>query len=216
MLLRQLYMAHYETRRFRRALETARQALELRVMSDVLHQDAARAAQALGLVDDALGHLRLASRCGPASRRAFHLWTLGSVLFLAGRYREAIGALERAARWGTTDKPLYHAQVALVRLTKGEKVPKLSGIYRRLSEAACGHGYGRFVLGHLAFYLKREEQAKSHLQAFVERTTAGRPALVLSLAGEIELAKRTLALMEGEVAPSLSVLSALYGMKRSR
>src|SRR5262245_11068054 len=46
MLLRQLYLSHYELKRFRKAHEIALQALELDVLSDVIHQDAARASLA--------------------------------------------------------------------------------------------------------------------------------------------------------------------------
>src|SRR5262249_46642599 len=76
MLLRQLYLAYYEERRFAKALAVSEQNVELAVLPDVAHQDAARAAQALGDVDTAAGHLRLAARTGPPKRRAFHLWTL--------------------------------------------------------------------------------------------------------------------------------------------
>ncbi|MDP9034804.1 MAG: tetratricopeptide repeat protein, partial [Myxococcota bacterium] len=69
MLLRQLYLAHYELRRFERAQQIAIQALEVGVLVDVLHQDVARASLARGDVDRAVTHLRLASRRGPASRR---------------------------------------------------------------------------------------------------------------------------------------------------
>src|SRR5262245_20539904 len=44
LLLRQLSIAYFESRRFRKAYEVALQALELRVLVDVVHQDAARAA----------------------------------------------------------------------------------------------------------------------------------------------------------------------------
>jgi len=79
MLLRQLYLAHFEQRQFKAALEVAEQAAELDVLPDVVQQDLARALVALGDVDRAVSHLRLAARVGPASRRAFHWWTLGSI-----------------------------------------------------------------------------------------------------------------------------------------
>src|SRR5579859_4092704 len=151
MLLRQLYLSHFEARRFDAARDVAAQALQLDVMGDVLHQDAARAALAAGEVDEALSHLRRAARRGPASRRPFHHWTLGSTLFLLHRYAEAIAALERAVRWGTRDKPLYRAHLALVRLASGEQVPALQAVIDELAAAPCGQGYGRFVLGHLAY-----------------------------------------------------------------
>jgi tetratricopeptide (TPR) repeat protein len=195
MLLRQLYMAYYEAKKFRKAYEVSAQILALHVLVDIAHQDAARACQALGKMDEAIGHLRLAARRGPVVRRAFHLWTLGSTLFLVERYREAAGCLERAAQWGTTDKALYTAHATLARLARGETVSNARVIFRRLSQSASGEGYGRFVLGMLAFHMKRWAQARTLLELFVERTVAGRPALGLSLAGEIALARSTLARM---------------------
>jgi len=85
MLLRQLYLAHFEARRFADALDVAGQLIRLQVLTDVAHQDAARACQALGDFHRATGHLRLAARSSPASSRAFHLWTLGGVLYLRKR-----------------------------------------------------------------------------------------------------------------------------------
>ena len=193
MLMRQLYLAHYEERRFDKALAVAQQNIELCVLPDVAHQDAARAAQALGDVDAAAGHLRLAARVGPAKRRAFHWWTLGSVYFLAGRHHDAVSALTRAARWGTTDKPLYQGHLALARCAGGEQVPDLPDLIARLAAVPAGQGYGRFVLGHLAHHDQRWDEAKRYLEAFVARSEGGRAALALALAGEIALAKRTLA-----------------------
>ena len=54
MLLRQLYLSHFEARRFRQAHEIALQAITLNVLADVLHQDAARAALARGDLDVAI------------------------------------------------------------------------------------------------------------------------------------------------------------------
>jgi tetratricopeptide (TPR) repeat protein len=195
MLLRQLYMAHFESRRFKKAHEVALQTIELRVLVDVAHQDAARAALALGLVDDAVGHLRLAARRSPATRRAFHLWTLGSVLLVAGRPLEAASCLDRAARWGTTEKPLYQAQAALARLRAGQNVGEASTLYRALLEVPAGQGYGRFVLGQLAFELRAWPEARKHLEAFVKRTREGRAGLATSLSGELSLAEATLVRM---------------------
>ena len=195
MLLRQLYLAHYEARRFSAALEVARQALELDVLPDVLHQDAARAAFALGDTDAAVAHLRTAARRGPVSRRPFHLWTLGSTLFLAHRYAEALSALERAVRWGTRDTPLYRAHLALVKLALGERVPDLQATIDELATAPCGQGYGRFVLGHLAYAAGVWPAAQRYLEAFVRRTDAARPSLALALDAELKMARATLAKM---------------------
>lgn len=196
MLLRQLYLALFEDERFDEALEVAKQALELDVLADVLCQDAARAAVAAGQLDEALVHLRSAARRGPASRRPFHQWTLGSLLFLVQRYPEAISAFERAARWGTTDKPLFRAHLALAKLAAGEPTPRLQETLNDLAEAPCGQGYGRFVLGHLAYAAGEWAAAKKYLESFVKRSEGSRPSLAIALRGELSMAKATLAKMQ--------------------
>ena len=62
-------------------------------MPDVARQDAARACLGLGEREKAIEHLRIGSRVSPPARRAFHLWTLGSVLYPEGRHTDACGAL---------------------------------------------------------------------------------------------------------------------------
>lgn len=193
MLLRQLYLAHYEERRFAKAIEVSEQLVTLGVLPDVAHQDAARAKQAAGDVDGAAGHLRLAARIGPASRRAFHWWTLGSVYYLARRYEEAIGALTRATRWATTGRPLYQGHLAMARCESGQQVPELEELIARLAEAPAGQGYGRFVLGQMAFHAERWDEARRHLEAFVRRTLSGRAAMAIALDGEVARARETLA-----------------------
>ncbi|MBX3208567.1 MAG: tetratricopeptide repeat protein [Labilithrix sp.] len=195
MLLRQLYLSLFEGRRFQQAHTVALQALELDVLADVLNQDAARAALASGDLEGALAHLRAAARRGPASRRPFHLWTLGGALFLAQRYAESAAALSRAARWGTKDKPLYRAHLALARMAAGEEVDDLQETITQLAEAPCGQGYGRFVLGHLAYAAGEWTAAKRYLEAFLRRTTASRPALGIALEGEVRMTRATLAKM---------------------
>lgn len=194
LLLRQLYMAYYETLRFQQAVQVAEQAIGLGVLTDVAHQDAARAKQALADIEGAAGHLRLAARTGPPSRKAFHYWTLGSLYFLAGHFEQAIAALERAARWGTGDKALYQGHLAIVRCASGNAPPtsELEQLIDRLSRARAAQGYGRFILGHLAYYAGHHREAQAHLQAFMRRGMTGRPALALSLSGEIAMAKAIL------------------------
>jgi tetratricopeptide (TPR) repeat protein len=191
MLLRQLYLSHMEGRRFEQALAVAEQMVLLDVMPDVARQDVARAHLGLGRREAAIAELRIASRVSPPSRRAFHLWTMGSLLYLMGRARQAIGAFSRAARWGTTDKPLYQAQLALARLACGEAVDDdLLELRERLADAACGQGYGQFVLGELSYAVGDHVAAKSYFQGFVKRSTAGRVALAVALAGEIARARQ--------------------------
>jgi tetratricopeptide (TPR) repeat protein len=201
MLLRQLYLSHFEQRGFKRALEVAEQSIELGVLPDVLHQDAARAAAALGDVEVAARHLRLAARLGPPSRRAFHWWTLGSLYFLASRHGEAIGAFERAARWGTRDKPLYHGHLAITRAAAGEPVEDLDEVIERLASVPAGQGYGRFVLGLLAFHARRFEDARDYLETFVARMTRGRPATTIALDAELERARQVLATLSRRRRP---------------
>jgi tetratricopeptide (TPR) repeat protein len=195
MLLRQLYLAHFEQEQFGKALEIAEQMLGIGMLPDVCHQDLARVLVVLGDIDAASDHLRLAARTAPARRRSFHLWTLGSVLFLAGRLVEAEGAMRRAVRWGTTDRPLHMAHLALLRLEQGELVPRLDEIVEQLEEAPCGQGYGRFVLGMLCLHAGRPGDAERHLHSFVKRTRAARKALELSLAGELAIADERLRAM---------------------
>lgn len=192
MLLRQLSLAHYEQGRFTRAREVAEQAIDVGVLRDVLGQDAARAALAEGELDRAVTHLRLAARRCPASRRPFHLWTLGSVLFLAQRYAEAIAALERSVHWSTLDRPLYKAHLALARIAAGEPVRDLQATIEGLAGAPCGQGYGRFVLGHLAYAAGEKAVARRVLEAFVRRVESGGAVQAMALAGELAMARSTL------------------------
>jgi tetratricopeptide (TPR) repeat protein len=195
MLLRQLYLSRFEARRFAEAREVALQAAQLAVMEDVMLQDAARACLAGGEMDAAITHLRAAARRSPASRRPFHLWTLGSTLFLAHRYPEAIAALNRAVRWGTHDKPLYRAHLALARIAGGEPVEDLQETIDDLARAPCGQGYGRFVLGHLAYASGEWDAARRYLGAFVKRADGGRPAMAVALEPELRMARATLGKM---------------------
>ncbi|MEM6786317.1 MAG: tetratricopeptide repeat protein [Myxococcota bacterium] len=196
MLLRQCYVASFERGEFERAASFGEQALRFDVLVDVIHQDVARACQARGDIDGAVTHLRAAARRAPASRRAFHHWTLGSVLFLAGRHEDAIASLQRAARWGTADKPLYQGHLALAKCGAGYRVRDLGGLIDRLASCPAGQGYGRFVLGQLAYQHRRWDDAREHLQSFVARTRAGQPAMKVAMAGELAMAEATLAALE--------------------
>ncbi len=198
MLLRQLYLAYFEEERFERAAAVSEQAIALGVLPDVVHQDAARAKQAAGDIEGAITHLRLAARHGPPSRRAFHWWSLGSLYYLVGRHEEAVGALGRAARWGTTDKPLYQGHLALAQIALGQPVEDLGELIDRLASVPSGNGYGRFVLGQLAFHARRWDDARLWLGAFVLRSTSGRPAMAIALRGEVEAARQML----GRIDPS--------------
>ena len=204
MLLRQLYLSHMEGRSFQEALGVAEQMVSLGVMPDVARQDAARACLGLGLVERAVAELRLASRASPPSRRAFHLWTLGSVLHWSGRTAEAVGVLQRAVRWGTTDRPLYQAQLAIARLAAGEEVTDLEEVRERLRDAPSSRGYGEFLLGELSFTLGDHEAALGYLRAFLRRVTRGRVALSVGLGAEISRARALVGWLEQGRSPSSS------------
>lgn len=196
MLLRQLYLALFEQRQLEAAREIAEQMIPIGVLPDVSHHDLARVLSALDDVDGAAGQLRLAARTAPASRRAFHLWTLGSVLYMARKYEGARSALLRAIRWSTSDRPLYEGHLALVSLAQHAKAEDLAGVISRLQEAPCGQGYGRFVLGMLCWHAQRPQDAQRYLRAFVSRTRAGRPALRIALEQELALAEKRLQELE--------------------
>ncbi len=195
LLLRQLYLAFYASGHYRPAYDIALQAVGLGVLEDVIQQDCARAIHAAGDVDAAAGHLRLAARKAPPSRRAFHWWTLGSLFFLVGRHPDAIAAFARAARWGTRDKPLYQGHLALAKQAAGLPVRGLAQLMARLDACPAGQGYGRFVLGHLAHRLERWEEARAYLASFVDRTARGHAAMATALQGEVAMARATLASM---------------------
>jgi len=192
LLLRQLYLSHYTQREFKLAYGVAVQAAELGVLPDVVHQDCARAKQAMGDLDGAIVHLRLAARLGPASRRAFHHWTLASILHLGGRYEDAAAALKRAVRWGSADKPLYRGQLALAKLAMGKRIRGGKLLLAELDGCPAGQGYGRFVLGQLAFHLGMASEARDYLTAFIKRTSKGRLAMRIALEAEVELAETSL------------------------
>jgi tetratricopeptide (TPR) repeat protein len=192
MLLRQLFLALFEGRRFREAHAVALQAAEVGVLSDVLLQDAARAALASRQLEDALAHLREAAHRGPASRRAFHYWTLGSVLFLEHRYEEAVAALARAAKSNAKEKALYRAHLALARIALGEPIGNIQSTIDALVASPAGQGYGRFVLGHLAYAAGQWDTAAQYLDAFVRRALERGSAIAVALEGEIRMARGTL------------------------
>ncbi len=219
MLLRQLYLSHMESERFERASEVAREAVELGVMPDVACQDLARAYLGLGRQREAVDELRRASRLGPASRRSFHLWTLGSLQYFGGDPAAAVVAFERALRWGTTARPLYAAQLHLARrqlpasgagasaeravsreAREAEEAAgkELEALRQALEAAPSGQGYGRLILGELAHAAGERTSAREYLEEFVKRTLAGRLALRVGLRAELERARALLVLLDAE------------------
>jgi hypothetical protein len=219
LLLHQLHLGHFEVREFERAAEVAEQQVATGAMLEVAHHDAARSKRALGQVGESVAHLRLAARAAPPHRRAFHHWTLGSVLFVEGRMADAAASLARAARWGTADKPLYEAHLALAlhaagsasttqgaaaraAAAQGTAIRDLGALADALAGSACRKGYGRFVLGLLARDVGNARSAAGHLRAFVRRTRGGRPVAAIALEPEVAYAERVLAELSRAPAPT--------------
>jgi hypothetical protein len=214
LLLHQLHLGHFEVREFTRAAEVAEQQVATGAMLEVAHHDAARSKRALGQVGESVAHLRLAARAAPPHRQAFHHWTLGSVLFVEGRLADAAASLARAARWGTADKPLYEAHLALAlhaagsgpipqgAAAQGAALRELGALADALAGSACRKGYGRFVLGLLAREVGSEREAAAHLRAFVRRTRGARPVAAIALEPEVAYAERALAELSRAPAPT--------------
>jgi hypothetical protein len=122
---------------------------------------------------------------------------VGALLFLARRHDQAIEALQRAARWGTRDKPLYQGHLALAKCRAGKRVSDIDGFIDRLAACPAGRGYGRFVLGQLAYENLRYDDARRYLAAFVERTDESQLPMKIALQGEVAMARDTLAAISG-------------------
>jgi len=199
MLLRQLYLAAMERRRFSAARELTHQMLELGVITDAVHQDAARACLGQKDLDGAIRHLRLAARLGPPSRRAFHCSMLGALLYLNGRATESLSVLRLASRWSTTDKAICRAQLVLAEIEANAYEASIEQRQRELTElrdeleiSPHRRGYGDYVLGELCVLLEDFPAAIEYFEDFVTRTTSGRVALEVALQSELRHAKRHL------------------------
>jgi tetratricopeptide (TPR) repeat protein len=195
LLLRQLYLGELESGHPERARLAAEQMVTLGVLPDVARHDAARACSASGAYDDAAAHLVEAARIGPPERRAIHLSALGGLLYAIGRARDAIAPLEEALACGGAPEPIVRGQLALARAECDDGVADDVDVdlaYQELANAEAGEGYGRFVLGELAFARGDRARAQIHLEAFLARARRSRPAAQAALAPEIARATATL------------------------
>ena len=196
LLLRQLFIADFEEGRYEDALRAAEAMIDIGELADVARQDAARACQALGDLDAAIGHLRIAARACPPSRRPFHDWTLGSLSYLSQDWEAAVAALSRAARWATTQKPLYEAQLGLALRAAGRAHPDLSKLRDALEQSPCAAGYGELVLGELCHHVGDGAAARRYLEAFAARIEGGRRARAATLQAELAHARALLGELE--------------------
>jgi hypothetical protein len=114
------------------------------------------------------------------------------VLFLFHRYDEAVTALLRAARTSAKEKPLYKAHLALAKIASGRPIGNIQPTIDALVASPSGQGYGRFILGHLAYASGAWDVARQYLESFVKRTTERHPAIAMALEGELKMARSTL------------------------
>lgn len=194
LLLRQLYLAELEEGDTAAALTTAEEMIDLAALGDIARQDAARAAAALGAVDVAAGHLRIAAEICPPERRAFHLATLGALLRFTGRVAEAVPVFEDAADCAKKDRWLYLGQWALAEKAAGrEPTWNLTDLRRGLESGESQKGYALWVLGELCAVLGDEQAGTQYLKRFLGRLEGAPRAKALSLAGEVAHVKGLLA-----------------------
>ena len=107
---------------------------------------------------------------------------------------------ERGLRWSVGERPLIEAQLALTHCALDDEADvNLAELKEALESSASAAGYGRFVLGELNLELGDPVAASRDLNAFIERTESGRVALRISLALELERARKLLSDLSGRV-----------------
>ncbi len=193
LLLRQLYIAALEQHRFRAAIAFADEMGSVGPLRDIALHDRARAEQAVGDVEAAVRSARLATRHAPADRRSFMMWSLATIEHFAGQPEEALDTLDKALLLSTRDRPLLKAHGAYIELERGNPVEGLTEMRQTLAGAACGEGYGQYLLGMIGWHLGDTPAATVHLQAFVRRNAQVDAAKALTLREELRRARLTLA-----------------------
>jgi len=198
LLERQGYMARLEQHRFRQALDYARRMIAVGTLRDVAYHDAARVEALLGDFDAAIASQRLASRTAHPERRSFHRWSLATFQHFAGRADEALATLARAMRSSTRDRPLLKAHVLYIRLDAGLPTRGEDLIVDALRAAPSREGYGRFLLGMIAYHQGDRTVARVELEAFLARNENGDTARGLTLREELRRARLAL----GRISPA--------------
>ncbi len=198
LLLRQVYTAYLESRRFRRAADVAMEMAGIGPLRDIAHHDASRALGALGDVPGAIAQQRLATRAAPPDRRSFQCWSLGTLLHFAGDLEGAVAAMQRGERWASVDRPLLRAHRAWIRLEANQAVRGLAGVMDDLEQGKCREGYGRLVLGMLAHQVGDERRAAVHLRAFLRRNADADVGKAITLREEMRRARLVLAEIESD------------------
>jgi tetratricopeptide (TPR) repeat protein len=189
LLWRQVYTARLERRRFRQALEAADRMIAVGVLRDIAFHDAARAHAALGDFDRAIAMQRLAARASHPVRRSFHRWSLATLQHFAGYPDDALSTLTRAMRCSTRDRALLQGHALYVRLESGRPVRGAERIVTMLRESASREGYGRFLLGMIAYHQGDHATARQELGVFVARHQQAEPARAITLREELRRAR---------------------------
>lgn len=192
LLERQLYTGRMEQHRFRQALEHARNMIAVGVLRDVGYHDAARAHAALGELDRAIAMQRLAARASHPQRRSFHRWNLATLQHFAGRPEAALDTLARAMRCSTRDRALLSAHILYVRLDAGLQTRNADAIVQRLASSPSREGYGRFLLGMIAYHRGDTTTARAELRAFLARHARAEPVRAITLREELRRARLAL------------------------
>ena len=193
LLLRQLYLAHLERHELRRASEVAQQMVNVGSMPEVAHHDAARVLYALGHVDEAISHQRMAARGAGPARRSFHFWCLANFMHLAGQSTASLHILRKAERWAARDLPLIRAHAAFIQLDDGKAPEGLSETIHELRTAKCREGYGQYLLGMIAHLMGDEGNARVHLRTFLRRNASADVPKTITLREEFRRARIALA-----------------------
>jgi tetratricopeptide (TPR) repeat protein len=192
LLWRQVYTARLEQRRFRQALEATERMVDVGVLRDVSMHDAARAHSALGDFDRAIAMQRGAARASHPERRSFHLWSLATLQHFAGYPDDALSTLVRAMRCSTRDRALLSAHALYVRLETGRPARSAERIVTMLRESPSREGYGRFLLGMIAYHQGDQATARTELGAFVARHHDADAARLITLREELRRARMAL------------------------
>ena len=106
--------------------------------------------------------------------------------------------LQRGLRWARKDKPLLRALAALIRLENNLAQPRLGAIVASLASSPAREGYGRYLLGMIAYHMGDSRQAMVHLRAFLRRHASSSPAQLTTLRFEMQQAKAIVSRSESE------------------
>ncbi|MBI2894676.1 MAG: hypothetical protein HYY06_14070 [Deltaproteobacteria bacterium] len=190
LLLEQLFKADFREGDYRSALDAATAMIRLEMLADGAWARAAACHLALGDLDNTEKALRQAVAKAPGQRRAYHLWSLGAFLHMHGRLAEALQAFGRGERIASS--PLTRAHAAAVRCELGEPPAQIDQLVQDLEADPTREGYGRFVLGLLYRHEGDAARASENLQAFVRRCEEDPRERAVTLARELEIARRLL------------------------